>query len=125
LVTGKLCCPNLKVCIILVSYTNLFSNINKYNKIINIFKIVCIAHVARARLRDRHQENLKKKLEVLKAQQRMEESLFDPEEGSSSNKNHVQMSQINLTSNNDKLSTSKNSPSRKENAESSTEEDIK
>jgi len=41
------------------------------------------AHVARARLRDRHQDNLKKKLRVLKAQQMMEESQFDPEEGSS------------------------------------------
>lgn len=31
------------------------------------------AHMARVRLRDRHQENLKKKLELLKAEQRVEE----------------------------------------------------
>ena len=36
-----------------------------------------IAHVARARLRDRHQENLKKKLEVLKAQQNMDYMCID------------------------------------------------
>lgn len=31
--------------------------------------ITCLAHMARARLRDRHQENLRRKLEVLKAEQ--------------------------------------------------------
>lgn len=31
------------------------------------------AHMARARLRDRHQDNLRKKLEVLKAEQGVEE----------------------------------------------------
>lgn len=31
--------------------------------------IKCAAHMARARLRDRHQENLRKKLEVLIAEQ--------------------------------------------------------
>lgn len=87
-----------------------------------IFILLCSAHVARARLRDRHQENLKKKLEVLKAQQRMEESQYDPEEGSSY-KNREQLSKDNVLSNNDKPSTSsKQSPIRKEETQSSTDD---
>lgn len=48
------------------------------------------AHMARVRLRDRHQENLKKKLELLKAEQKVEEepteapeyNLIEPKEES-------------------------------------------
>lgn len=80
----------------------------------------CIAHVARARLRDRHQENLKKKLEVLKAQQRMEESQYDPEE--SRNINREQIAKIDEPSDRDKPSTSKKSPLRKEESQSSAED---
>lgn len=36
--------------------------------------IFFLAHMARARLRDRHQENLKRKLELLKAEQGVEET---------------------------------------------------
>ena len=34
------------------------------------------AHLARARLRDKHSENLRKKLEMLKAEQNKEEALY-------------------------------------------------
>ncbi|XP_027836907.2 LOW QUALITY PROTEIN: cactin [Aphis gossypii] len=82
------------------------------------------AHVARARLRDRHQENLKKKLEVLKAQQKMDESQFDPEEGCSSHNSRQQLTKVNESSGQDQPSTStRKSPSRKEKIQSS-EEDI-
>lgn len=37
-------------------------------------QIQSTAHMARGRLRDRHQENLKKKLELLKQQQGVEEN---------------------------------------------------
>lgn len=82
--------------------------------------------MARARLRDRHQENLKKKLEVLKAQQRMEESQYDPEEGSSSRKSCEQRVEVSMSSGHDEPSTSsKKSPIRKEGPQSSAEEDIR
>lgn len=82
---------------------------------------IVIAHVARARLRDRHQENLKKKLEVLKAQQRMDESQFDPEEGSS--RSREQIPKVNEPSEHDKPSTSsKKSPIEKEESQSSAED---
>lgn len=81
------------------------------------------AHVARARLRDRHQDNLKKKLEVLKAQQKMDDSQFDPEEGNSSQKIRPQLAKFNEPSSQDQPSTStEKSPSRKENIESSGED---
>lgn len=38
--------------------------------LIEVFAL--LAHMARARLRDRHQENLRRKLEVLKAEQGVE-----------------------------------------------------
>lgn len=85
--------------------------------------LICIAHVARARLRDRHQENLKKKLEVLKAQQKMDDSQFDPEEGNSSQKSRSQLSKVSEPSIQDQPSTStKKSPSRKEQIQSSEED---
>lgn len=84
---------------------------------------MCIAHVARARLRDRHQENLKKKLEVLKAQQRMEESQFDPEEGTSSRNYHGQIAKTDL-SDRSEPSTSNKSPAKNEESQHS-EEDIR
>lgn len=87
--------------------------------------LINIAHVARARLRDRHQENLKKKLEVLKAQQKMDDSQFDPEEGNSSHKIRPQLAKVNEPSRQDQPSTStKKSPSRKEKM-SSSEEDLR
>lgn len=80
-----------------------------------------IAHVARARLRDRHQENLKKKLEVLKAQQRMEESQYDAEEGR--NRSREQIAKSDEPSDYDKPSTSsKRSPIQKEESQSSAED---
>jgi hypothetical protein len=84
--------------------------------------MMCIAHVARARLRDRHQENLKKKLEVLKAQQKMEESQFDPEEGTSSHNYHDQIVKTNLSSNRNEPSTSNKSPIRNEKCENSADD---
>jgi len=87
--------------------------------------LIYIAHVARARLRDRHQENLKKKLEVLKAQQKMDESQIDPEEGNSNHKSRHQLAKVNEPSSQDQPSTStKKSPSRKEKIQSS-EDDIR
>lgn len=82
-----------------------------------------VAHVARARLRDRHQENLKKKLEVLKAQQKVDESQFYPEEGNSSHNSRQQLANVNQSSSHDQPSTStKKSPTRKEETQSSGED---
>jgi len=98
--------------------------INNYNNLLSILiLLISIAHVARARLRDRHQENLKKKLEVLKAQQKMDESQFDPEEGNSSHKNRQQLAKVNEPLSQDQPSTStKKSPSSKEETQSSGED---
>lgn len=85
----------------------------------------CVAHVARARLRDRHQDNLKKKLEVLKAQQNVEESQFDPEEGPSGHMSREQVSKITVPVDHNEPSTSKKSPIKKSESQSSTEEDIR
>lgn len=86
--------------------------------------LLCVAHVARARLRDRHQENLKKKLEVLKAQQKVEESQFDPEEGSSSYKDSEPSTKVAPLDHNEP-STSKKSPIQETESQSSAEEDIR
>jgi len=87
--------------------------------------LYCVAHVARARLRDRHQDNLRKKLEVLKAQQRVEESQFDPEEGNSGRISCEQVSKITGPMGHNEPSTSKNVPIKKLESQSSTEDDIR
>lgn len=69
---------------------------------------------------------MKKKLEVLKAQQNVEESQIDPEEkGSSSHKSHEQISKVIVPQGHDKPSTSKQSPIKKSESQSSAEEDIR
>jgi len=62
---------------------------------------------------------------VLKAQQKMDESQIDPEEGNSSYKSRNQLAKVSESSTQDQPSTStKKSPSRKEKIQSS-EEDIR
>lgn len=53
--------------------------------------IKCAAHMARARLRDRHQENLRKKLEVLIAEQGVART--ENEEGSQAQENESTVKQ--------------------------------
>lgn len=113
----------LKGSYLCIHYTTVFY-LKLFNFIAYFFTLqLILAHVARARLRDRHQENLKKKLEVLKAQQRMTESQFYSEEGTSSNR-HIdqEMAMVSLPSGRNEPTTSKESPTEKEDSQSSAED---
>lgn len=59
---------------------------------------------------------------MLKAQQMMEESQFDPEEGSSSYKSQKQTVKAIMPLNHDEPSTSKKSPTKIEETQSSAED---